>query len=233
MGSIRAASLAGVAFAALLAISLLLLRDQPDADAGASEISDFYLDSGNRTRVLVGLNLAPFAAIAFFWFVGVIRRRIGDREDKFFSTVFLSSGLLFIAMYLAAAVVWASHALAVQFADSPPPSPEMVGLTQGLAWGFFSVVGARMAAVFMLVTSTLGHRTGALPRWLVVVGFVLALTLLVTVTVSEPVGFVFVVWVTLVSLALLVGRNLALSCSLSTLAAHSSGSISTTFSARG
>ena len=200
----QAASLAGVAFAALLALSLLLLRDQPAADAGVGEISDFYLDSGNRTRVLAGLNLAPFAAIAFLWFVGVIRRRIGDWEDKFFSTVFLSSGLLFIAMYLAAAVVWAGHALAVQFADSPPPSPEMVGLTRGLAWGFFLVVGARMAAVFMLVTSTLGHRTGSLPRWLVVVGFVLAVTLLVTVTVSEPIGFVFVVWVTLVSLALLV-----------------------------
>ena len=40
----------------------------------------------------------PFAGIAFLWFIGVVRDRLGRLEDQFFSTVFFGSGLLFLAM---------------------------------------------------------------------------------------------------------------------------------------
>jgi hypothetical protein len=40
----------------------------------------------------------PFAGIAFLWFIGVVRERLGEIEDRLFSTVFLRSGLLFLAM---------------------------------------------------------------------------------------------------------------------------------------
>jgi hypothetical protein len=53
--------------------------------------------------VLVALNLVPFAGIAFLWFIGVLRDRIGAREDRFFATV--GSGLLFVAMMFVAAAV--------------------------------------------------------------------------------------------------------------------------------
>jgi hypothetical protein len=43
---------------------------------------------------LVGLYLAPFAGIAFLWFIAAIRSQLGEREDRFFATVFLGSGLL-------------------------------------------------------------------------------------------------------------------------------------------
>ena len=51
----------------------------------------------------IALNLVPFAGIAFLWFIGVLRDRIGEREDRFFATVFLGSGLLFVAMIFVAA----------------------------------------------------------------------------------------------------------------------------------
>jgi hypothetical protein len=47
----------------------------------------------------------PFAGIAFLWFIGVLRDRLGEREDRFFATVFLGSGLLFPAMLFASATV--------------------------------------------------------------------------------------------------------------------------------
>jgi len=51
----------------------------------------------NAGRIaLVGVDLAPFAGIAFLWFIAVVRNLIGDREDRFFATVFLDSGLLFV-----------------------------------------------------------------------------------------------------------------------------------------
>ncbi len=53
----------------------------------------------------VSLNLVPFAGIAFLWFIGVLRDRIGEREDRFFATVFLGSGLLFVAMMFVAVAV--------------------------------------------------------------------------------------------------------------------------------
>jgi hypothetical protein len=60
-------------------------------------------DSRRRAAVAIALNLIPFAGIAFLWFIGVLRDRIGEREDRFFATVFLGSGLLFVAMIFVAA----------------------------------------------------------------------------------------------------------------------------------
>ena len=50
-------------------------------------------------------DLLPFAGISFLWFVGVLRDRLGQREDRFFATVFLGSALLFLAMIFTAASV--------------------------------------------------------------------------------------------------------------------------------
>ena len=43
----------------------------------------------------------PFTGIAFLWFIAVVRDRLGKLEDRFFATVFLGSGLLYIAMFYA------------------------------------------------------------------------------------------------------------------------------------
>src|SRR6476660_7043576 len=92
----RAAGIAGIAFAVLLFTVLVLVRlavPNDPAEAGA------WLTDGNRRRAaIVALNLMPFAGIAFLWFIGVVRDRIGAGEDRLFATVFLGSGLLFIAM---------------------------------------------------------------------------------------------------------------------------------------
>jgi hypothetical protein len=98
----RAAAIAGILFAVLLIASFLLLRLAVPADpleAGA------WLKT-NSNRVALALNLVPFAGIAFLWFIGVLRDRLGEREDRFFATVFLGSGLLFLAMlFVSAAMV--------------------------------------------------------------------------------------------------------------------------------
>ena len=49
-------------------------------------------------------HLVPFAGIAFLWFIGVVREQLGNVEDRLFSTVFLGSGLLFLAMLFIGAV---------------------------------------------------------------------------------------------------------------------------------
>ena len=50
----------------------------------------------------------PFAGICFLWFIGVVRDGFGRYEDRFFASVFLGSGLLFLAMVFAASAVGAA-----------------------------------------------------------------------------------------------------------------------------
>ncbi len=95
LASPRAAALAGVLFAVLFAASLALLRSAlPDNLTG----DDDWLQNGGASRISIGLGLLPFAGIAFLWFLGVVRDRFKDTEDQLFSSVFMGSGLLFLAM---------------------------------------------------------------------------------------------------------------------------------------
>ena len=90
----RAAAIAGIVFAILFSTSYaLILRATPsiDTDTGA------WLTSQTGS-VSLAASLLPFAGIAFLWFMGVVRDRLGHLEDQFFSTLFFGSGLLYLAM---------------------------------------------------------------------------------------------------------------------------------------
>src|SRR6186713_836851 len=93
--------IAGIAFSLLILLILWLLRTSIPADPlepGA------WLATDTRA-VTVALNLVPFAGVAFLWFIGVLRDRLGQLEDRFFATVFFGSALLFLAMLFAAAAI--------------------------------------------------------------------------------------------------------------------------------
>ena len=118
----RAAGVAGLAFAGLFTASIVLLRNQPSGGSTAAEVRDFYLSRNAGSVALVGVYLVPFSGIAFLWFIAAVRHLIGDREDRFFATVFLGSGLIFVAMMFFAAGVGGSLLAAVKFQDEPVPS---------------------------------------------------------------------------------------------------------------
>jgi hypothetical protein len=63
--------------------------------ARPSDAGEWLTIRSRREQVEFALGLLLFAGIAFLWFIGVIRDRLGDREDRFFATIFLGSGLLF------------------------------------------------------------------------------------------------------------------------------------------
>jgi len=195
----RSAGVAGLAFAVLFITSLVLLRHHPSGGSTAAEIRDFYLGRHAGSVALVGVYLAPFSGIAFLWFIAVIRNLIGNREDRFFATVFLGSGLLFVAMLFIAAGVGGALLTAVKFQDEPVPSADTVLAIRSLAFGFLFIYAMRMAAVFMIVVSTIGMRLGVFPRWLVVAGYAAALVLILNVSYSEALVLVFPVWVAAVS----------------------------------
>ena len=91
-----AGAIAGIMFSILLVICLVLIR---------VSISDSPMDPGTwLSQSVKSIRLAmgplPFAGIAFLWLMGVLRERMGTQGDRFLATVFLGSGLLFLAIAL-------------------------------------------------------------------------------------------------------------------------------------
>ena len=199
----RAAGIAGLVFSVLFAVAVLLLRIRPAPGSSAQEIADFYLDDERGLVTLVGLYVVPFAGIAFLWFVAAIRSHLGAQEDRFFATVMLGSGILFVAMLFAASAAGGALVAGVKFLDQPPPSADAVVLARAIGFAFLFVFGVRVAAVFMLVASTIGLRTGFLPRWLVAAGYLCGLVFLLTVTYVELLALLLPAWVAAVSVVIL------------------------------
>jgi hypothetical protein len=204
-----AAGIAGLVFAALFVTAVALLYRQPPETGTATAITAWYLSNSRQTIGLVGLYLIPFAGIAFLWFVAAVRVRIGTQEDQFFATTFLASGVIFVVFLWAAAAAAGAPLAAVKFQGAPPPSPDVFVFARGLAYTLLYVYGIRAAAVFMLVTSTIGLRTGALPRPLVILGYVVALVLMFSVSYFRGFVLVFPLWVAAVSVELLRARRRA------------------------
>jgi hypothetical protein len=197
----RAAAIAGIIFSVLLTISLLIVR--LSTLAKARDLSSWLADSFHQNIIAFALNLVPFAGSAFLWFIGVVRDHLGDREDRLFSTVFLGSGLLFVAMLFATAAV--GGVLTANFAEAAP------GSAGNAVWkfqlqvtsAFLTIYAMRMAGVFMITTATLALRTAFLPRWFVFFGYICALILLLTINFAPWIEFLLPLWVFMVSLHIL------------------------------
>ena len=201
----KAAAIAGVVFSILLFAVFVLMRHsvpQNPLETGA------WLQTGS-TNVVIALNLVPFAGIAFLWFVGALRDKLGRREDQFFATVFLGSGLLLLAMLFAAAAVVGAIILAFHAAPETLISSATFHFGRGLAYGMINIYVVKTASVFMVTTSTIGLYTGLTPRWLALAGYAVAVTLLVGSYYFEWSLVVFPIWVLVISVSILLDSNAA------------------------
>jgi len=191
----RAAALAGVVSALLFAAVLVLIRAKmPEGVGGSTE----WLNS-ERSGILTATELMPFAGITFLWFIAVVRDGFGRLEDRFFATVFLGSGLLFVA------IMFVSTAVAAALVASNTGVIDVAAHAEVIAFGKAIVVSAaktyaiRMAAVFMISLATIWLKTGLMPRWLVAVSYLIAVGLLVTSDWSMWLMLAFPVWMLIVS----------------------------------
>jgi hypothetical protein len=186
---------AGVLIALLFGTALVLIRlALPEGEQPGAR----WLETGS-TNLEIAATIMPFAGIAFLWFMGVVRDGLGRYEDRFFSTVFIGSGLLFLAMMFVAAGVGAglerSHAAS---------DPAVAALGQMVVLTVSKTYALRMAAVFMISLATIWLKTGLMPRWLVAVSYLAAVGLLVAGDITMWLTLAFPVWVLVVSVLLLV-----------------------------
>jgi hypothetical protein len=196
----RAAAIAGILFGVLFTTSLILLRSAIPTDPN-SGIE--WIERG-ASRISIALELMPFAGIAFLWFIGVVRDRLGRFEDQFFSTVFFGSGLLFLAMVFVSVAIaggmiaWYKLNLGITL-DS-----QVIYFGRSLMVQFSNVYALRMAGVFMISLGTIWLRTGLIPRWLVVLTYLLAGTLLIIINLSIWITLIFPVWVIIISVETMI-----------------------------
>ena len=196
----RAAAFAGVLFAILFGTALYLIRSAlPEGGAPGSQWVD-----GAADRIKVASLLMPFSGIAFLWFIGVVRDGFGKLEDKFFSTVFIGSGLLFLAMIFASSAVGAGLVASRTFATDTAARTAVSAFGQAMLLSLSNTYALRMSGVFMISLGTIWLKTRLMPTWLVVVTYLVALGLLVGADVSMWVVLTFPVWVLVVSLLVLV-----------------------------
>jgi hypothetical protein len=191
----RAAAVAGVLFSVLFGIALVLIRlALPE---GAEPGSQWLRE--DSTNLKVSATIMPFAGIAFLWFMAVVRDGLGRYEDKFFSTVFVGSGLLFLAMMFVASGVGAG----LERSDAAA-HPDVAAFGQMVLLAVSKTYALRMAAVFMISLATIWLKTGLMPRWLVGVTYLVAVGLLVASDISMWLTLAFPIWVLVVSVLLLV-----------------------------
>ena len=204
--SIESAAAAGVAYAVLTVLALILGKRFPSLALSDEELTAWFDDDANKASLIGVLTLASIGSIAFLWFVAVIRRRLGDLEDRFFATVFLASGIVYVAVWLIGAAALAAPAVAVTQLDAAAVSPASASLAGGLSSALILVVAPRLQAVFIFSTSTVIIRSRVLPSWLGFVGYATGIVLFVVPLITQPFGYLFPVWVLAVSAVLLVNR---------------------------
>ncbi|WP_393078335.1 hypothetical protein [Streptomyces sp. LN704] len=185
----RAAGMAGAVFAVLLAVAIVLVR----IAVPAGNPPGAKIDPEKRWAVQTALEILPFAGIFFLWFMGAVRAQVGDAEDRFVATVFMGSGLVFVATMFGAGAAAGTVLDEVRSSD----------FGRYFAYTMMTTYALRMAAVFVFTTSTIGHRLGVLPRPLGLLGYLVGLVLLAAGSSLPWSELVFPAWALIVSLHIL------------------------------
>ncbi|MBE2220767.1 MAG: hypothetical protein IAF02_04470 [Anaerolineae bacterium] len=197
----RAAAVAGILFALLYSASLVLIRISIPAEVATDNAEWLEKNSG---QIVLALNLLPYSGIAFLWFIGVLRDRLGELEDRLFATVFLGSGLMFLALNFVGAALAGGLLSSYAVASNTLVESGVFSYGRSVMYHVINVYAIRMAGVFMISLGTIWLRTGLMHRGWAFLTYALALILLVSVAYSLWVTLIFPGWVLAVSVAFLI-----------------------------
>jgi hypothetical protein len=198
----RAAAVAGILFSILFTTSMALIRLAFPEELQGTDVAEWL--QGNTATISLALTLLPFAGIAFLWFMGVVRSRLGDLEDQFFATVFFGSGLLFLAMMFVTAAIAGGMLSSYAIEADTLVKSGVVTFGRAVMFTVNNVYGVRMASVFMISLATIWIRTRVMPRLFVILTYTLAMVLLVISNLTLWLVLVFPAWVFVISVFILI-----------------------------
>jgi hypothetical protein len=199
----RSAAIAGIIFSVLYGASMVLMNISLPHEPTAFLA---WLET-DTTTVTLALNLIPYAGIAFLWFIGVIRDILSDMEDRLFSTVFLGSGLLFLALTFIGAALAGGLLSSYAIESSVLVQSGVLTYSRKVIYHIFNIYAIRMAGVFMISLASIWLRTRVMHRSWAFLTYGLALVLLLSIDYTMWVTLIFPGWVLVVSVYILI-RNL-------------------------
>lgn len=163
---------AGIAFVGLFLISTFFGASDlggPDkpAETIARDMSASRLDGLRVAAGLIGLS-----AIAGYWFVGGLHRRLASRSSPSAPWVVLGAGIAMVTMVLATSA-FAQAVIVVESLDRDPQVAKTLWLMEHGSW---ALIGPPQTA-FILGVSAITISGGGLVRWYGYSGFVVAIAL--------------------------------------------------------
>jgi hypothetical protein len=196
----RWSPLAGVAFAVLFLAALGVSSSGPGDTP--YEVAEWYGDEGNRGSSFLVFFLLAGASLSFLWLLGALRSALvrAEGDPARWTALGFGAGVASATLLLASASLYVTPAAAAA-EDEFPFDPSTANALAGA--GFMLLVSSTMAgALLVLATSIVANRTGLLPRWLALAGFVVAPLLLFTIFFLPL--FLWLAWVLVLSLVLIV-----------------------------
>lgn len=125
-------------------------------------------------------------------------------EDRFFASVLIGSGLLFLAMMFVSTAVAAGLIAGSGGVTDPGAHAEVASFGTAMVASTCKAYAVRMATVFMMSLAAIWFKTGLMPRWLVGLTYLVAVGLLVAGDVSMWLTLAFPAWVLVVSVLILL-----------------------------
>lgn len=195
----RAISVSGLLFAiATFAGMLLLLGGAAAGETSNAEAAEWLNEGAHRTRMLVGVYVMCGGSLAFVVFAAALLQRLRMAHAPSLAVAVAQFGAIaFVILALAAATGMGSAAYAV--GSNVEPTPVDAGAVRMTTYGFalWAIPAALAGATFVFAASVAMLASGTLPRWLSLIGFLLA--------ILAPFGVFFLPTLGLLVWAVLVG----------------------------
>lgn len=196
----RSAAVAGLVFAIAFTVTLLLFRASFPVGAFADPTRVPTPEALQRSQW--ALILLPYVAIAFIWFMAALTYSLGHADTRLFTTVFLASGIAFVALVCVAGAV--ASAEIETLAAGVEVNSEARVIPGSTVNALLTNYSARMAAVFCLSLATFGRVRKLLPGWLTILGTLTGLFLLLVPLGFRYVEYIFPAWIAVLSVYLLI-----------------------------
>ena len=188
----------GLLHSAFFVAAIYMVGKAPGPTATDAEIVEYYSGNERRWILAAGLYLLPFAGIAFIWFTVALRawsKGYIRRENALLSNVQLVAGVIYTAVLFVAAASSSVSASVAEFSDHIDPMLARQFPQFGSALIF--VFAMRMAAMFVLTTTNIMKSTKITPKWFTILGYFVALFLLLTWSVDRALVLVLPIWITI------------------------------------
>jgi hypothetical protein len=172
---------AGLAAAVTFVVGVALAASGPSSNASNAKVLAWYADHSHRTEVIVGAYVLMFFGLFLLWFAAGLRDRLraaGSTHGRL-ANVALGGAVLCVGLVWVGAFALAAIPAGQAFGSEPAiSSPDVARFLPQLGFGAI-LVGGMFGAIAMIdAVSIVAMRTGALPRWLVWLGFACGVVLL-------------------------------------------------------